>query len=85
MPFLFKKSAKGWEFVKYLDEGIKQVKEAQIAKGSFDQSQAFFKKSETEKAGGVRLDEDLGMKEMNTKHTNFINCLKIYAGSAAKP
>lgn len=85
VPFLFKKSAKGWDFVKYLDEGIKSVKEAQIAKGSFDQSQAFFKRSESERSGSVKLDDDLGMKEMNTKHSNYINCLKVYAGTSLKP
>jgi hypothetical protein len=36
VPFLFKKSAKGWDFVKYLDEGFKTAKESLIAKGRFD-------------------------------------------------
>lgn len=34
---MFKKSGKSWEFVKSLDEGVNQVKVAQIAKGSFDE------------------------------------------------
>ena len=33
-----------------------------------------------ERSGTVKLDEDVGLKEMNTKHTNYINCLKVYAG-----
>jgi hypothetical protein len=28
VPFLFKKNSGSWSFVKYLDEGINQVKEA---------------------------------------------------------
>lgn len=36
IPFLFKKSGNTWNFEKHLDEGANQVKEAQIAKGSFD-------------------------------------------------
>lgn len=76
VPFLFKNNGSSWEFVKYLDDGISKVKEAQITKDSFDGAQAFFKRSEQEK-GGVKLDEDVGMKEMNTKHSNYINCLKV--------
>ena len=38
VPFLFKKNGSAWSFVKYLDEGINQEKQAVIAKGSFEQS-----------------------------------------------
>lgn len=36
VPYLFKKGAKNWEFVKVIDEGFNQVKETQIAQGSFE-------------------------------------------------
>lgn len=85
VPFLFKKQGGNWTFVKYLDEGISKVKDQQITKDSFDSAQAFFKKSETERATGVKLDEDVGMKEMNTKHANYINCLKVYSSNIDKP
>jgi WD40 repeat protein len=79
VPFLFKKQASGaWGFVKYLDEGIAKEKQAQIAKGSFEESQVFFKRSETEKASALKLDDDVIMREMNTKHGNYINSLKVY-------
>jgi WD40 repeat protein len=80
VPFLFKKSGSGWQFVKYLDEGINKEKQAQIAKGSFEESQVFFKKSETSKATALGLDDDVIMREMNTRHTNYINTLKTYPG-----
>jgi len=32
----------------------------------------------------MKLDEDVIMKEMNTKHSNYINCLRVYAGSGAQ-
>ena len=39
----------------------------------------FFKKAETLSAGAaVKLDDDLALKEMNTKHLNYINGLKVY-------
>lgn len=44
-----------------------------------------FKKQEQQKGSTqVKLEEDVIMKEMNTKHTNYINCLKVYMGSREK-
>ncbi len=68
VPILFKKAGASWSFVKNLDDGIGKVKQAQIAKGSFEESQVFFKRSETEKASALKLDDDVQMREMNTKH-----------------
>jgi WD40 repeat protein len=76
VPFLFKKNAKAsWDFTRYLDDGINQVKAAQIGKGSFEQSKIFFQQTERA-ASGVKLDDDMVLREMNTKHSNYINCLK---------
>ena len=85
VPFLFKKNASGsWAFVKYLDDGMIKEKQAQIAKGSFEQSQVFFKRSESEKSTSLKLDEDVVMKEMDTKHMNYINSLKVFTGAPGK-
>jgi WD40 repeat protein len=81
VPFLFKKNGgASWAFVKYLDDGIFKEKQAQIAKGSFEESQLYFKRSETEKATALKLDDSVIMREMNTKHSNYINSLKLYPG-----
>ncbi len=85
MPFLFKKTGGNWGFVKYLDDGFNRVKESAITKDSFDGAQTFFKKAETERATAVKLDDDVGLKEMSTKHSNYINYLRIYAGTPGKP
>lgn len=86
VPYLFKLAGGNWNFVKSLDDGFEKVKEgAQITKDSFDGAQTFFKKAETERATAVKLDDDVGIKEMNTKHSNYINYLRIYAGTPAKP
>jgi hypothetical protein len=29
--------------------------------------------------GAVKLDDDIVIREMNTKHTNYINGLKVYS------
>jgi WD40 repeat protein len=83
-PFLFKKTGSSWAFVKVLDEGATKEKTAQIAKGSFEESQVFFKRSETEKGSGIKLDDDIIMREMNTKHANYINGLKVFTAAPGK-
>jgi hypothetical protein len=67
-----------------LDEGATKEKTAQIAKGSFEESQVFFKRSETEKGSGIKLDDDIIMREMNTKHANYINGLKVFTAAPGK-
>jgi hypothetical protein len=47
-PFLFKKQGGNWVFSKHLDEGFSNEKQAQIGKGSFEQSNLMFKKMETQ-------------------------------------
>jgi len=47
VPFLFKNQGGSWNFIKYIDDGIDKVKEAQITKDSFDGAQTFFKRAET--------------------------------------
>ena len=74
VPILFKKTGASWTFVKHLDEGIKNEKQAAISKGSFEQSQVFFKRNETQSAS--KLQDDVILREMNTKHENYINCVK---------
>lgn len=56
------------------------MRQAQIAKGSFEQSNIIFKKMETESATQMKLDDDVIMREMNTKHTNYINQVKPFPG-----
>jgi hypothetical protein len=80
VPLLFKKNGASWSFVKHLDEGIKAVKQAAIQKGSFEQSQVFFKRNETQAA--TKLQDDVIMREMNTKHENYINCAKFVANGS---
>jgi len=66
--------------VKHLDDGIKKEKQAAISKGSFEQSQVFFKRSETNAATTMKLQDDVILREMNTKHENYINYIKHFNG-----
>jgi hypothetical protein len=42
-----------------------------------------FSKAET--ASAVQLDDDVILKEMNTRHSNYINGAKIFEGTVAAP
>lgn len=42
----------------------------------------FFKRSETQAA--TKLQDDVIMREMNTKHENYINCTKFVGNGTAK-
>ena len=37
-----------------------------------------------ERSATMKLDDEVMMKEMNTCHTNYINCLKPYAGDQSQ-
>ena len=68
VPYLFKKNGKSYDFVKILDEGFTQVKQSKIAQGSFEQSKAFFNQKQLARSGTVSLDDEVIMREKNTKH-----------------
>ena len=74
VPFLFKKAGSEWQFAKHLDEGITKERQTQIGKGSFEQSNLMFKRMETKSQS--ELSDDTAMREMNTKHVNYINYVK---------
>ena len=59
------------------------MKESKILKGSLEQNTAFFRQQSLDRATAVKLDDDVMMKEMNTKHENYINCVKVYAKSGS--
>ncbi len=75
-PFRFKKENGEFLFKDVIDEGFNQAKEAVISSNSFQQNKAFFKGQG--QAGGLKLDDGVIMKENNTKHSNYIGCLRTY-------
>ena len=76
-PILFKKDAKGeWAFVKYLDQGIKNVRPSAIGNNAFGGKTVFF--------DGMSLQNDVEVTDKETKHVNLINCQKRHSGAPDK-
>ena len=65
-PALFSKSGDKWAFVKFLDDGISKKRPTKIGKDAFGGKSVFF--------DGLKLENDVEVCEMDTKHVNYINC-----------
>ena len=76
-PFLFKRTAGGWELVKCLDDGFANFKDFSVKEG--DDSAKFFKTKEME--SGIKLPKGVRMVERTTKHENFISFVTPFSVS----
>jgi hypothetical protein len=61
-----------------LDQGINEERKAKISGNSFVNTKVYFNSD-------FKLDGKIEMKETNTKHVNYINCMKIYDQKDGKP
>jgi hypothetical protein len=61
-----------------LDNGINEERKAKITGNSFKDSKVYFNPD-------FKLSGAIEMKETNTKHVNYINCMKIYDQKDGKP
>lgn len=77
MPFLYAQSGSEWKEVKVLDEGISSTRKAKITGNSFLDKRVYFNSD-------FKLNTNVEMKETNTKHHNYINCLKVFARDGDK-
>ena len=59
-----------------LDDGVSKVKQSKIGKDAFGGKSVFF--------DGLKLENDVEVTEKDTKHTNYINCQKKFAGDDAQ-
>ena len=55
-----------------MDKGISSVRKGKIGGNSFKDKKVYFNSD-------FKLDSKVEMKETDTRHENFINCLKIFA------
>jgi hypothetical protein len=78
VPFLFKQEGKDWKQVKELDEGMKNIRKAKISGNKFLDTKVYFNPD-------IKLNASIMMKENDTKHVNYINCLKTFASEEGKP
>jgi hypothetical protein len=61
--------------VKVLDEGIGRQRKARLTGNSFLDKKVYFNSD-------FKLNSAVEMRETDTKHANFINCLKTYSFDA---
>ena len=61
-----------------MDEGVKNKRKAQISGNSFLDKKVYFNSD-------FKLQANVEMVETDTKHANFINCLKPFAMDGNKP
>jgi hypothetical protein len=75
VPYLYKKKGSEWAMEKILDDGTKRVRKPKITGNSFLDKKVYFN-------ADIKLDSKIEMKESDTKHHNFINCLKPFASDS---
>jgi NDP-sugar pyrophosphorylase family protein len=74
VPFIYKLEGSQWKQTAVLDEGINKSRVAKITGNAFLDKKAHFNND-------IKLDSSVMMKETDTKHLNYINCLKVFAGT----
>ena len=71
VPYLYVKNNDKWEMKEILDKGINNAKKTKIGGNSFKDKKVYFNSD-------FKLDAKVEMKESDTMHQNFINCLKVF-------
>ena len=74
VPYLFKKDGGSWKQTAMLDDGMSKVRKSKITGNSFLDKKVYFNSD-------IKLGSNVEMKESDTKHANYINCLKVFARS----
>jgi hypothetical protein len=72
VPILFKKEGSSWKQSKILDDGISKARPPKITGNAFMDKRVYFNSD-------FKLGSSVEMKETNTKHVNYINCMKPFA------
>lgn len=72
VPYLYVKKGGKWEMSQVLDKGMSNTRKTKIGSNSFKDKKVYFNSD-------FKLASSVEMKETDTMHVNFINCLKIFA------
>lgn len=76
VPYLFKQEGGSWKQTAMLDDGLNKVRKSKITGNSFLDKKVYFN-------ADIKLGANIEMKESDTKHANYINCLKVFAGNGS--
>lgn len=78
VPYLFSGSGADWKNVKPLDDGVSVQRKAKITNNKFKDMKVYFNPD-------IKLSSSIVMKETDTRHANFINCMQPFGNGAGKP
>lgn len=71
VPYVYKKSGASWAMTKVLDENIKNTRQLKISGNSFKDRRVYFN-------ADIKLSAAVELKETDTLHHNYINCLRVF-------
>jgi WD40 repeat protein len=77
VPYCYKNNGGTWKNEKTLDDGISKTRKAKISGNSFLDKKVYFNSD-------FKLDNSVMLVETDTKHANYINCLKVFASNGDK-
>lgn len=77
VPYFYKLNGGNWKNEKTLDEGVSKTRKAKISGNSFLDKKVYFNSD-------FKLDNSVMLAETDTKHGNYINCLKVFASNGDK-
>ena len=78
VPFMYVKKGDKWEMSSSLDKGLGNVRKAKIGGNSFKDKKVYFNSD-------FKLDSKVEMKESDTMHVNYINCLQVFSRDGDTP
>lgn len=78
VPYIYTNSGNEWKQTACLDDGISKARSTKITGNSFLDKRVYFN-------ADIKLSSAVEMKETDTKHANYINCLKTFARNGDTP
>jgi WD40 repeat protein len=78
-PYVYERKGTSWSLIKTMDDGVDRQRKAKITGNSFLDKKVYFNSD-------FKLNSNVEMRETDTKHANFINCMMPYASDeSGKP
>ena len=72
VPYVYKYAGNEWKQTQVMDAGIKNQRKAKITGNSFVDKKVYFNPD-------IKLNAAVELKETDTMHANYVNCMKVFA------
>ena len=72
IPYLYEKQGGEWKMARILDDGHGKKRSTKITGNSFLDKKVYFN-------ADFKLNTNVELRETDTKHVNYINCMKVFA------